>query len=273
MVNSAGPFDGDGEVAAFLRRIDWAATPLGAVEQWTPVLRTMAGLVLASPTPMALLWGPELVQLYNDAFAALLGDKHPSGLLTPVAACWPDVCDAYQSIHQRVLGGESVRIDEYSLTLDRGAGPELAWFASAWTPVRDGDAVAGILLVSDEITARKRAEDEERQRAHGERSSLEKAVVARTTELEVSTELLEAILNTQAVSVSVFEGVHDASGRLVDLEYVLVNAETTRMARGADLTGRLFTETFPGVRTDGLIDAFLAVLPGAVAEIRADVGL
>lgn len=252
-------FDGEG-VASLLRDVDWASTPLGPPDGWSPALRSLVALVLRAPVPMCLLWGDELVQLYNDAYAAVIGASHPSGLLVPTAEAWGEVFHAFRPIHERVLAGEGVRIDEYNLTLNRGAGPETVWFSTVMTPVFDGDEVAGSLVVSEEVTERRRAAEDERRRAETERSALEKAVRARTSELEVSTELLEAVLDTQAVSVSVLEAVRDASGILVDLEFVLVNAETTRLARGADLTGRLFTAMFPGVRTDGILERFLRVV-------------
>ncbi|SEL51061.1 PAS domain S-box-containing protein [Xaviernesmea oryzae] len=53
---------------------DWDATPLGARDTWTPVLIHTLGLALASPIPMALIWGDDNILLHNDAFADLAGD-------------------------------------------------------------------------------------------------------------------------------------------------------------------------------------------------------
>ena len=53
----AGVFDGPGEVRGVLRGIDWAATPLGPVVSWSPVLRTMVRGCLASGFPMVVHWG------------------------------------------------------------------------------------------------------------------------------------------------------------------------------------------------------------------------
>jgi hypothetical protein len=36
--------------------------------------------VLSSRYPLLLLWGEELTQLYDDAYAQLIGDEHPSAL-------------------------------------------------------------------------------------------------------------------------------------------------------------------------------------------------
>ena len=47
--------------------------------------------MLASPYPIVLLWGPEYVQLYNDAFRPILGDKDSTALGTPAALTYSEV--------------------------------------------------------------------------------------------------------------------------------------------------------------------------------------
>src|SRR5262249_21637649 len=59
-------FAGSGEVRRLLRAIDWSRTPLGLLARWPVSLRTTLRLVLDSPMPMSVLWGPDLIQLYND---------------------------------------------------------------------------------------------------------------------------------------------------------------------------------------------------------------
>ncbi len=51
---------------------------LGSVSSWSPALRTMVGMVLKNGSPLVLWWGPELVQIYNDAFRSIPATKHPS---------------------------------------------------------------------------------------------------------------------------------------------------------------------------------------------------
>src|SRR5438105_14324355 len=60
---------GGGALGALIRTHDWAATPLGPVENWPPALRTVVDLVVHSPLPMTVLWGPDQVQVYNDSYA------------------------------------------------------------------------------------------------------------------------------------------------------------------------------------------------------------
>ncbi len=60
-------FPGGGELSAICRAKDWGATPLGSVERWPQSLKTTVGIVLNCSFPMIVLWGPELIQIYNDA--------------------------------------------------------------------------------------------------------------------------------------------------------------------------------------------------------------
>ncbi len=55
-----------GETSTLVRSHDWAATSLGPLEAWPERLRAVVDLVLASGFPMVALWGPYLVQIYND---------------------------------------------------------------------------------------------------------------------------------------------------------------------------------------------------------------
>jgi len=76
----ADPFAGPGEMRARCRAFDWAATPLGPADAWPPHLRTAADLVLAGGFATVLHYGPEAIQLYNDACAPSLGPRHPEAL-------------------------------------------------------------------------------------------------------------------------------------------------------------------------------------------------
>src|SRR4051812_35076703 len=60
--------------------LDWSASPVGAVTAWPQSLKATIKTLLGSRYPMILLWGAEHIQIYNDAYTALIGDKHPAAL-------------------------------------------------------------------------------------------------------------------------------------------------------------------------------------------------
>src|SRR6185437_2084276 len=86
------PFVGGGEMGAAMRSIDWSRTPIGAVETWSDSIRMMVRFLLANRFPLLLWWGPDYVQLYNEAYQPVLGSKHPRSMGQPARDCWSEIC-------------------------------------------------------------------------------------------------------------------------------------------------------------------------------------
>ena len=82
---------GGGELAALARTKDWAATPLGPPETWPRSLKTAVRIMLTSRQPIWIGWGEELTYLYNDAYKAIIGGKHPWALGRPTAEVWREI--------------------------------------------------------------------------------------------------------------------------------------------------------------------------------------
>lgn len=136
-----------------VRDCDWAGSTLGAVATWPRSLKLAVELVLESPIAMILMWGPDLVQIYNDGYRVLIGAKHPSGLGRPTHECWPEVRSFTEPVYAAVLRGESRSFRSQRLALDRGRALEAGWFDLTYMPLRDeGGRVAGILATVVEVT-------------------------------------------------------------------------------------------------------------------------
>src|ERR1700721_61576 len=71
---------GHSEMAECIRAFNWSKTPLGPIQEWSETLLATVNLMLHSPFPTILSWGPEMVFLYNDAAISTLTVKHPSAL-------------------------------------------------------------------------------------------------------------------------------------------------------------------------------------------------
>src|ERR1700754_5248283 len=84
---------GGGETGRLVRTRDWAATPLGPLAGWSQSLRTATEIVLHSPLPIVMLWGPDGVMIYNDAYSAFAGGRHPELFGSRVLEGWPEVAD------------------------------------------------------------------------------------------------------------------------------------------------------------------------------------
>jgi len=76
-----------------IEQFDWSATPLGPINSWSGPLKTTIGLVLRSPVPIVTLWGEQGIMIYNDAYSAFAGSRHPRLLGLPVREAWPEVAD------------------------------------------------------------------------------------------------------------------------------------------------------------------------------------
>ncbi len=133
-------FAGEGEMRALCRARDWTGTPLGPVEAWPQSLRTAAGITLGSAFPGILLWGPELIQIYNDGYIPFLGVKHPGGLGIATRECWPEVWSFNEPIYRRVMAGETVFLEDQPYRLHR-RGPHLppdeVYITLCYSPVPD----------------------------------------------------------------------------------------------------------------------------------------
>jgi PAS domain S-box-containing protein len=146
---AAEVFHGGGELGALCRQMRWTETPLGPVEDWPASLRTVAGLVVASPTPMIVLWGPQLVQIYNDGYREVMGEKHPAGLGQPTHECWPEAREFSAPVYEAVMErGEPLTFEDQRLVLERHGYPEEVFFTLAYSAAPDGSGGVGGVLVS-----------------------------------------------------------------------------------------------------------------------------
>ncbi|MGS0546111.1 PAS domain-containing protein [Pseudomonas sp. Y5-11] len=152
---NAAPTPDDAQ--ALIARIDWSRTPLGAAGTWPQSLRTAVDIVIHSPMPMLLLWGPQLTQIYNNGFAMLAGSKHPHAFGQPAHLIWPELQDFTDPIYRAVLQGQVRTYSERRFTLQREGKESDFWLDLTYSPIRDEDAqVAGILVTAIETNERRR---------------------------------------------------------------------------------------------------------------------
>ena len=150
-----------GEMAERCRSYDWSKTSLGPVEQWPVSLRTAAALVLRSGFPSILVWGPELVQIYNDSYSRLIGLKHPMALGMPTHECWPEIRQVQEPIFARVFAGETVNLKDAHYVLDRSGTLEDAYFDATFVPVPlENDQIGGSFSTLFETTEKVHARAE-----------------------------------------------------------------------------------------------------------------
>lgn len=161
---NAAPTHDDAQ--ALIARTDWSRSPLGDASLWPQSLRTAVDIVLHSPMPMLLLWGPQLTQIYNNGFAMLAGSKHPHAFGQPAHLIWPELREFTDPIYSAVLQGQVRSYNERRFTLQRDGKESDFWLDLTYSPIRDESAqVAGILVTAIETNERRRIALELQQRS------------------------------------------------------------------------------------------------------------
>src|SRR3546814_1701916 len=92
-------------MAAAVREYDWAHNPLGPLGGWSASLRTAVGMMLSSKFPKCVVWGPDLITIYNDAFRPILGDK-PVALGRSFREVWHEAWDIIGPLDEKEYAGE-----------------------------------------------------------------------------------------------------------------------------------------------------------------------
>ncbi|MBD2091295.1 response regulator [Microcoleus sp. FACHB-1515] len=148
-------FAGGGEMGALMRSHDWSQTPLGAIESWSPSLRTAVSLCLSSTFPISLLWGQELIQLYNDGYRPFCGAKHPQTLGRPVQQNWSELWHILAPLFEGVLQtGQPTYVENLQMFANRNGYLEETYFTFSFSPIRDESGeVAGVFHPIMETTA------------------------------------------------------------------------------------------------------------------------
>ncbi len=109
---------GGGEMGRLTRAKDWSNTPVGLPKSWPQSLKTTLSILLNSRFPMFLMWGPDLVCFYNDAYRPSLGQhgKHPSILGMTAQQAWPEIWKDIEPLIAQVLAGGGATWSEDQLT-------------------------------------------------------------------------------------------------------------------------------------------------------------
>jgi PAS domain S-box-containing protein len=159
---------GGGACGSLVRESRWADGPLGPVDGWSLELRATVANVVNSPVAKVLMWGPDHIMIYNDAYAEIAGDKHPASFGARVAQVWPEIWDWNRDMLAAGFRGEQRSYRDQTLTLVRNGTPVGLTFDLFYTPVYEADGrVGGVLCTcvdnSARIAAEQRHVDSERE--------------------------------------------------------------------------------------------------------------
>lgn len=174
-MTSAKLFASGGEMGARMRDMDWTKTPLDPPEQWQQSLKTAVRIMLTSRQAMFVWWGEELINLYNDAYKAIVGGKHPKALGQPASVVWREIWDQVgPRAESAILKNEGTYDEALLLIMERNGYPEETYYTFSYSPVPDDEGGTGGIIC---------ANTDDTQRIIGERQlALLRELAARTAD-------------------------------------------------------------------------------------------
>jgi PAS domain S-box-containing protein len=142
-----------------IREYDWGFTVLGPMAEWPVRLRVIVDLMLDSAEPMVVWWGPDYLQIYNDAYSSRIDAKLGNiALGQPAVSTWkhgwatiePFVEDVFRTAISKTY-------NEFAFSIERNGILKEAYWTYSLTPIRDDDdSVLGVLVLSTETTEQTR---------------------------------------------------------------------------------------------------------------------
>jgi PAS domain S-box-containing protein len=176
---------------------------------------------------MFVAWGEDLQLIYNDAYAQILGAKHPSALGAPFRQVWAEIWPDIEPAVQAALAGEATFHEDLPLLLARTGSDELSYFTFSYSPVHDEKgAVAGMFCTCVETT---------------------KQVLA-TKQAEVVQERQRQMLLQMPGFIAMMSGP--------ELIYTYVNQAYVEISERTDFIGRRFRDVFADIEGQGFFDLF-----------------
>ncbi|KAK3693522.1 putative histidine kinase group protein [Podospora appendiculata] len=141
----------------FARSVDWASTSLGPMEDWPSDLRIMSNMIMGSPHPAAMYWGEDFVAIYNEAYIALAGKKHPQLMGSRYQDAWAELWDEIKPVMDAAWNnGDATMKHDDLLFLTRHGFLEETFFNWAIIPLVGGDGtVVALYNPAFENTRRK----------------------------------------------------------------------------------------------------------------------
>jgi PAS domain-containing protein/DNA-binding CsgD family transcriptional regulator len=154
MADEQNTLGGGGKAGAILRRFDWSTTSIGKPEAWPEPLRISLRIIFTTNQPMLIWWGEELVQFYNDGFAAIARSLfRMHGLGASGEKYWREKWKIIQPDVQYVMKGKGGICRERQLMTSEIDG-ELSqhYWTYSFSPIEHNNKVIGVLFVCRDET-------------------------------------------------------------------------------------------------------------------------
>ena len=152
---------GGGKMGELIRAKDWSKNPLGTPDTWPQSLRTTVSLCIASNFPIAIAWGAQRVQIYNDGYLPITGDMHPTSMGQDFKECWLSAWPVIGEAFEEASLGETRFLENQQIFLDRYGYKEETFFTFSFSPILDETGGVGglfhpIIEMTQQILAERR---------------------------------------------------------------------------------------------------------------------
>lgn len=212
---------------------DWSQNPLGPPEAWPQSLRAAVGICLNSRFPMFVWWGPQLINIYNDAYIPVLGKRHPAALGTSAREIWSEIWNVVGPQADAVMQrGEATWNERVLLVMGRNDYSEDTYFTWSYSPIIDDEGqIGGVFCACTEETQRVNAEAD-RDRLLGE--------------LDEQRRLLSDVFERSPAFMAVVRGPTHV--------FELVNKRYYELVGQRQLVGRSLADALPELAGQGFIE-------------------
>lgn len=148
------------EHVQFFRNTHWASSHLGPTSTWSPTLRLFTTFVLADSRAACLWWGPNLTAIYNEAYAPLAAQVHPTLMGSTFAKGYPELVPSITAYFEQCKRtGQGVNYSPgIPLLVERKGWTEEAFFSGSFAPVGPPHNPEGYYNSTYEVTTQKLAD-------------------------------------------------------------------------------------------------------------------
>lgn len=232
---------GGGECGRLIREFDWSSTDLGPIAGWPGWIRTSVDICLQAPIPIVMLFGPDGFLIYNDAYAAFAGQRHPQLLGMKVLEGWPEAADLNRQVLDTCyIKGGTLSLKEQPLILFRynNAADQL-WLDLDYSPIlNDEGKPGGVFAIVVETTEKvniQRTLDAERI-----------AVMEANKRLSAESTFLRDLFEQAPSFMAIMSGPAHV--------FVLANKSYQQLIGGRNVVGMTIRDALPEVVDQGFVE-------------------
>lgn len=138
-----------------LATTDWSRTPLGDPAQWPAAMARLVETIMNSGFPICTAWGDAGIQIYNDGYNAIYGNKHPRAFGSPLADSWTEIREFLEPALDQVRRTQSpMNFKDALLPLAKHGRSREYYFEFSYSAVCDEQGrTLGVMSIATETTA------------------------------------------------------------------------------------------------------------------------